>query len=244
MFERVKYQVQQVYPKAECVMFGSTASEFALKGSDIDILVFHPSVKFTVLCDKIQQRLLKVKAFEYVEKIFASVPILKLKDNKTGICVDIAFNRDDGILGCTLSVLQSKLFPELRPLYFVIKAFLRERFLDQTRKGGVCSFMLINMIVYYLQTQYKEGLLNKMLHLHLYDFFKLYGIQTNNKEVGISVRAGGFTFFKNDAGLGKEARIEGKLCVESPIMVIDDVGCGAFAYGQVRKHFKLAFELL
>lgn len=86
--------------------------------------------------------------------------------------------------------------------------------------------------------------MRKMLHLHLYDFFKLYGIQNNTREVAVSVRAGGFTFFKNDAGLGKEGRIDGKLGVESPIMVLDDVGCGAFAYTQVKKHFKLAFELM
>ena len=53
LFERVKYQVHQVFPKAEVVMFGSTASEFALKGSDIDILVLYPAVKFSILCDKI-----------------------------------------------------------------------------------------------------------------------------------------------------------------------------------------------
>ena len=42
-------------------------------------------------------------------------------------------------------------FPELRPLYFVLKAFLRERnYLDQTISGGVCSYMLLNMITYYL----------------------------------------------------------------------------------------------
>jgi len=137
-------------------MFGSTASGYALKGSDIDLLVFYPAVKFNNLCDAIHKRLLKVKAFEYVERIYASVPILKLKDNKTGLFVDIAFNRDDGIYGCLVSVFAGQLYPELRPLYFVVKAFLRERQLDQTRKGGVCSFMIINMLVYFLQQQYKE----------------------------------------------------------------------------------------
>jgi non-canonical poly(A) RNA polymerase PAPD5/7 len=114
-------------------------------------LILYPKVNYSNLCGKIHERLLKVKAFEYVERIYASVPILKLKDNKTGLCVDIAFNRDDGIQGTMISVITSSMFPELRPLYFVLKAFLRERCLDQTRKGGVCSFMLINMIVYFLQ---------------------------------------------------------------------------------------------
>ena len=30
LFDRIEYQVHQVFPKAEVVMFGSTASEFAL----------------------------------------------------------------------------------------------------------------------------------------------------------------------------------------------------------------------
>ena len=150
LYQRIKYQINKVFPEAELSMFGSTASGFALRGSDVDMVVLYSKVKHTELCQKIHDRLLKVKAFEYVERIYASVPILKLKDNKTGLCVDIAFNRDDGILGCMVSVLTNVMFPEMRPLYFVLKAFLRERGLDQTRKGGVCSFMLINMIVYYL----------------------------------------------------------------------------------------------
>lgn len=185
-----------------------------------------------------------MKAFEYVERIYASVPILKLKDNKTGLCIDIAFNRDDGILGCMTSVMTNVMFPEMRPLYFVLKAFLRERGLDQTRKGGVCSFMLINMVVYYLQMQYKENKINVMLHIHLMNFLKLYGETLNTREVGISIRAGGFAYYKNDEGLGKDGRLESKLMVESPIQVLDDVGAGAFAYAQVKKHFNLAANLL
>ena len=62
--------------------------------------------------------------------------------------------------------------------------------------------------------------------------------------MGVSIRAGGFTFYKNDENIGKDGRFDGKLFVESPIMALDDVGCGAFNYGLVRKHFKLAVEIL
>ena len=130
LFKRITYQINQVFPKAETCMFGSTASVFALKGSDVDMVVFNKEVKFATLIDEIHKRLLKVKAFDYVERIYASVPILKLKDNKTGLNVDIAFNRDDGIYGCLVTVFSGMLYPELRPLYFVLKAFLRERELD------------------------------------------------------------------------------------------------------------------
>jgi len=42
-----------------------------------------------------------------VELIVAQVPILKLMDRKTGLHADIAFNRDDGVHGCLVSVLCS-----------------------------------------------------------------------------------------------------------------------------------------
>ena len=88
-------------------MFGSTASCLALRGSDIDILVFNPKVKLAKLIESVQYQLLKVKAFDYVELIVAQVSILKLMDRKTGLHADIAFNRDDGVHGCLVSVLCS-----------------------------------------------------------------------------------------------------------------------------------------
>lgn len=83
-----------------------------------------------------------------------------------------------------------------------------------------------------------------LLHIHLFEFFKFYSQRINTREVGISIRQGGFAFFKNDQGLGKDGRIDAKLAVESPIMVLDDVGGGAFAYTTVKKHFKMAVDLL
>ena len=88
-----------------------------------------------------------------------NVPILKLKDAETNLQADICFNREDSFKGVISALHMQISFPELRPLYFVLKAFLRERnYLDQTISGGVCSYMLLNMIVYYLQSHYKESL--------------------------------------------------------------------------------------
>lgn len=89
--------------------------------------------------------------------------------------MDVAFNRDDGLKG--LAVVRSCLtaFKELRPLYFVLKACLKFRNLDSTFNGGISSFLLVNMIVYYLQTIYKmKTVTNKSLDEHLLDFFELF----------------------------------------------------------------------
>jgi len=62
--------------------------------------------------------------------------------------------------------------------------------------------------------------------------------------IGISIRAGGFAYYKNDPGLCKDGMMDGKLCVESPLDVLDDVGVGAFMYGKVKQCFRLAHDLL
>lgn len=87
-----------------------------------------------------------------------TVPIIKLRDKKSGLFADVTFNRDDCYKGVITVLAMQVEFPELRPLYFVLKCFLRERgHLDKTKKGGVCSFMLLSMITSYLQTHYKEA---------------------------------------------------------------------------------------
>lgn len=129
---------------------------------------------------------------------------------------------------CALSLQIN--FPEIRPLYFILKVFLKERNnLDQTRDGGICSFMLLNMIAFYLQTHYKDCLqtynfkqtqiqswsrssapkLDKdgemakatdlELHMHLMRFFQFYAEELDQSAFYISIRKGGFMATRNFA---------------------------------------------
>ena len=182
------------------------------------------------------------------------MPIIKLRDKKSGIFADITINRPE----CYKSVLTvlacQAQYPELRPLYFVLKCFLRERgSLDKTKKGGVCSFMLINMIVAYLQTAYKEASHKAKfagepsdiyLHRHLLHFFRHYGLRLNQRESGVSIRAGGFLFGKTEDDLMSGRSGQTRLCIESPVDRLEDIGQGAYNYSLVKKHFKLAHDML
>ena len=49
---------------------------------------------------------------------------------------------------------------------------------------------------------------------------------------------------KGDMNLGKEGRLDGKLAVESPIDPLDDVAASARNYGEVKRHFRLAADIL
>jgi non-canonical poly(A) RNA polymerase PAPD5/7 len=156
-------------------MFGSTANRLALKGSDIDLLVIDKKTKLDVLYNRVFNLLKEQKIFEYVVPLSqATVPIIKILHKETGINLDIVFNREDGLQGLAIVIKFITVYPELKPLYFVLKAFLKYRKLDQTYTGGISSFMLVNMIVFYLQNKYKIYLkelgdkdsLNIGLYLH------------------------------------------------------------------------------
>ena len=82
------------------------------------------------------------------------------------------------------------------------------------------------------------------LHILLFEFFLFYGKQLNSKFNGISIRQGGFLYLKGDEAFGKEARLDNKLNVESPLFTLDDVGSAARKYMDVRRHFSLAYDLL
>lgn len=200
LFTLIKQVIQKDFHDAEFILFGSSGASLAIKGSDIDMLVQDQSKHISNLYYTVYKRLLQVQEFSYVEKVVATVPILKLREKSTGLKADITFNRTDGYKGVICAVLLQAQFPELRPMYIVLKAFLRERNLDQTYSGGICSYMLLNMIAFYLQKHYKECIAQDLssadiqLHRHLFAFFRLYGVTLDQRENGLSIRRGGFLF--------------------------------------------------
>ena len=88
------------------------------------------------------------------------------------------------------------------------------------------------------------------LQFHLMAFLKLYGFVLNARDTAISIRKGGFAFFKDPMGEIKNSVANrgrggpGKLHIESPLDPLEDVGCGAFNYNQVRQHFRVAYDIL
>ena len=149
-FKKVRRSLLVIFPKARICLFGSAAAQLTVIGSDIDVVVEDTSQDLLTLFRKSEEKLVKVKRFVNVEKIICTVPIIKLEDSKTGLSADIVFNRKDSHKGELIALRAQAHYPEIRPLYFVLKVFLRERGgLDKTKKGGVCSFMLLQMLVCY-----------------------------------------------------------------------------------------------
>ena len=154
--ERIQDVVQKVYPEAKVLIFGSCATGLNLPQSDIDLLVYNPTVREFTMINKLTSELIRADICASIEPIKqAKVPIIKLQDKKTSINVDISFNRENGIYCVKLVRQLLKKFPELRPLLLVLKCFLKSRQLNETYHGGVSSFLLTMLVTSYLQRQYK-----------------------------------------------------------------------------------------
>eukprot|EP00347_Sterkiella_histriomuscorum_P015534 403356668 len=242
--------IQAKIPETKAYMFGSTANRLAFAGSDIDVLIMNDDYGYSNLYNHVLQIIVESREFDDIDDIRnTAVPIIQAKHIKTGICVDLVMNRDDGLKGLSLVTTLIKEFPELRPMYFVIKAFLKNKNLHKPYTGGIGSFVLINMITFYLQTHYKRvGDLNKRVFLqdHIIQFFSLYGRQLRLKELGISIREGGFIFDKDDDCLKKENndRTVFRLCIENPLEFFEDIGGQSRNITVIRKLFNFANDII
>lgn len=122
-------------------------------------------------------------------------------------------------------------------MYFVLKSFLKYKNIDKTFTGGISSFLLVNMIVFYLQCQYKAQTHKAFMQDHILRFMDFYGKELDNRRLGISIREGGFIFSK-DSDLGKMGSPTGDhLCVESPLQPTEDIGASVRNYKTIKKLF-------
>lgn len=194
--------MKESYPDAVVMVFGSCASGLNLPKSDIDLLVYNPDVKDLTMLNKLSNTLYRAGICKSIEALkHTKVPLIKLVDKKTGINLDISFNRTNGIYCVKLVKYLQKKYPELRPLILVLKAFLKSRKLNETYHGGVGSFLLTMMVTSYLQREYKKGGTDKIdLGRHFIEFLNLYGNIFNYERVGISIRKEGLYFCKEKKG--------------------------------------------
>ena len=132
----------------------------------------------------------------------AKVPILKMRDRKTGIYLDISFNLENGLQGISVVKEYLERYPEAKYIICVAKYFLKQRGLNDTYSGGIGSFLLFCMVISSIQHHraHREDrkYYNRYTLAHyLVNFFKLYGDEFNYELVGISLKGEGSYFKKN-----------------------------------------------
>ena len=73
--------VNTVYPQAKVFVFGSCATGLYLPNSDIDLLVYYPKERESVMITNLTNELIKAQICKSIEALKnCKVPIIKLKD--------------------------------------------------------------------------------------------------------------------------------------------------------------------
>jgi len=187
--------------------------------------------------------------FESVEEITrARVPLIKLRDVQTKLAVDISFNATSGTDNTAAVRRLLAEFPQVRPLALLLKYLLHQSYLNEPYYGGLGSYALVLMVVSFIQHKHKAAAAAGMpppadLAYLLMDFIRLYGIDFNYTQTGISVRNGGSYFPKVKRGWLDPQRPY-LLAVEDPEDPENDVGRNSFDIMSVRSLFASAHSVL
>jgi DNA polymerase sigma len=162
-----------VWPAARAVLFGSQATGLALPGGDLDIVVLgvgpqlqRAATGFTagqrrVLSEHLEDLLDALRRggalLSSVQIIDAKIPIIKclIQTSRAGpaLPADISFGAANGAAAVKFLRRQILAVPPLRPLSLVVKAFLRDRGLNEVFTGGIGSYAVVNMVLAHLQRE-------------------------------------------------------------------------------------------
>ena len=186
-------------------LYGSHATNLCLPWSDLDVVLIkkgnHENINNINLEDDNSKFLSKL--YEYIRnepwvkecKLIgkASVPIIKLIaiEKYNNMSIDISIQDEKHFLKC-VDLVKSflKEYQSLKPLVLAIKNILKQANLNDPYRGGISSYGIILMIVYFFQKQKSSGIdispgeNNSNLGKLFFEFIQFYAIFFEpNKEI-------------------------------------------------------------
>ncbi|KAL4510168.1 hypothetical protein ABPG72_010361 [Tetrahymena utriculariae] len=165
LIKKVEDIIKQQYPNIKLTKYGSYATKLCLPWSDIDIVVDASGVNDSANSSflKTIQVLLKNHS-DLVLDIYnvsnTSVPVLKVtctqKYDFKKLDITILEGKHNGIKCVDLVNNYINAYQHLKSLVLVLKQFLHCLEMNDTYKGGLSSYSLILMLVYFIQ--YKQNI--------------------------------------------------------------------------------------
>lgn len=217
--------------------------------SDIDIVIFNPNSikdnqKLSVLSN-IAFVLHKMNIAKSMPTVISmtKVPIIKLVDRKTNCMVDINLECDSGTKNTNLMKQYLKKYKCLRPLTLILKYYLKLCFLNDTWTGGIGSYSLLIMIIYYLQNRCStESDPDEYLSLLLIGFLEYYGKKFDYTNYVVSILSK--KPLTKEEKNWKNDKFPNSLSVEDPNNPDNDLGKGSFNIEKVKLAFQKGYESL
>ncbi|XP_045776007.1 poly(A) RNA polymerase gld-2 homolog A-like [Maniola jurtina] len=148
--------IKSIFPRYGLYVVGSTMSGFGLDSSDMDLCLY---VRALVDVEPREHALLHlnlllsyIKSFDpNAEVIHAKVPILKFRDARNGLQVDLNCNNVVGIRNTNLLYCYSRMDWRVRPLVAAMKLWARSHKINDARRRTLSSYALTLMVIHFLQ---------------------------------------------------------------------------------------------
>ena len=212
LIKNVTNSVNKALPYYEVNLYGSHATNLCLPWSDLDIVLIKrlngnniSSIQTTFDNSSLLSKLFEnirnepwVKDCKLISK--ASVPIIKLfaieQYNNMSIDISIQDENHFGLKCVELVKNYIKEYKSLKPLVLAIKNILKRANLNDPYKGGISSYGLILMIVYFLQglklsgVDISPGENNCNLGKLFFNFLKFYGLTFETNKTIIKINDG------------------------------------------------------
>jgi len=264
--QRLKERVQEVarvlWKGCEVKTFGSSATGLNLAGSDVDMAILGTGVKASTCGDfdraqktTVQQQLSSLLraleqngvAISSEAVLTARVPIIKFSSNiwitdvvpprAVSLPCDVSIGSENGPKAVLWICRQVQRHTLLRPLCVLLKCVLKKWSLNEPRHGGVGGYLLVALLVGYLQHEGDalqdsgDALRGFLRYYQSFD----YGILAIAPATDNGVRAKTELTFRGSPPY---------LAVEDPQQEGRDIGGTAYAFRDVKAAFKRLLDLL
>ena len=189
---RIRKTIKAIHPDCEVHAFGSFAAGLYLPDADLDLVIISrdfvstgkSNISSSKTLFKLSAHLISdgLAARDSVEVITkAKVPLIKFKDLKTSIRVDLSFENLTGPKAVLTFRNWKVSYPAMPIIITVIKQFLMMRGLNEVVSGGLGGFSVTCLVTALLQNmpRVQSGELVPEQHLGevLLEFLDLYGNQ-------------------------------------------------------------------
>lgn len=250
----LKREINNLWPDTETHVFGSSATDLYLPGSDIDMVVtsttgdYENRSKLYQLSSYLRNRKL-AKDIEVIAK--AKVPIIKFVDPSSNIHIDISFERRNGIEAAKRIRKWLDKTPGLRELVLIIKQFLRSRRLNNVHVGGLGGYSTIILCYHFLRLHPRISTNNMSildnLGSLLIEFFELYGrnFSYDNLIIAIDPETDEPKYMpKKDHAYLNSSKNPFSIVIQDPADSTNNISRSSYNLRDVKKAFGGAFQLL
>ena len=155
VLSRIAGALQPLWPAVEVQPFGSFPLDLSLPHSDVDAVLLIQTRRDTAAELRDVQTVLtclpheQMPLFKLVAR--ARVPILRYTDVDRGVKVDLCVNATDGVRAVALMRQYMARHSEMRSLVLCLKLLMRRAGVSEVYSGGVNSYILQLMTVFFLQ---------------------------------------------------------------------------------------------